>query len=183
MKQTSLSEQTGFQRYSKKTKRAAFSEEMEQVVPWSALCALLEPHYPKAGNGCCPVGVERMLRIYFLQQWFSLSDPTGVRSSRPPHWAYRSPPYRRDHAEDERPRTCQAPRGWSRCGHHIYVWLRRRDNEKHGLAECGAALIEKPFSFSVLEKECESFSVVIAALERVSKTPRVQTCPTPGMRV
>ena len=48
---------------------------MEQVVPWGKLCALIEPHYPKAGNGRPPVGVERMLRIYFLQQWFNLSDP------------------------------------------------------------------------------------------------------------
>ena len=65
----------GFERYSKKTRRAAFLEEMEQVVPWRELCALVEPHYPKAGNGRAPVGVERMLRIYFLQQWFNLSDP------------------------------------------------------------------------------------------------------------
>jgi IS5 family transposase len=48
---------------------------MEQVVPWSELCALIEPHYPKPGNGRPPVGVERMLRMYFLQQWFNLSDP------------------------------------------------------------------------------------------------------------
>jgi hypothetical protein len=48
---------------------------MEQVVPWRKLCALIEPHYPKAGNGRPPVGIERMLRIYFLQQWFNLSDP------------------------------------------------------------------------------------------------------------
>ena len=66
---------TGFERYSKKTRRAAFLEEMEQVVPWSELCSLVEPHYPKAGNGRRPVGIERMLRIYFLQQWFNLSDP------------------------------------------------------------------------------------------------------------
>ena len=52
-----------------------FLEEMEQVVPWRELCALIEPHYPKPGNGRPPVGVERMLRIYFLQQWFNLSDP------------------------------------------------------------------------------------------------------------
>ena len=65
----------GFERYSKKTRRAVFLEEMEQVVPWAALGALIEPHYPKAGNGRPPVGVERMLRIYFLQQWFNLSDP------------------------------------------------------------------------------------------------------------
>jgi IS5 family transposase len=66
---------TGFERYTKKTRRAIFLEEMEQVVPWQQLCALIEPHYPKSGNGRPPVGVERMLRIYFLQQWFNLSDP------------------------------------------------------------------------------------------------------------
>ena len=66
---------TGFEQYRKKTRRAIFLEEMEQVVPWRGLCALVEPCYPKAGNGRPPVGVERMLRIYFLQQWFNLSDP------------------------------------------------------------------------------------------------------------
>src|SRR5438067_7885574 len=48
---------------------------MEQVVPWGELCALVAPHYPQPGKGRRPVGVERMLRIYFLQQWFNLSDP------------------------------------------------------------------------------------------------------------
>ena len=48
---------------------------MEEVVPWLALCALIEPFYPKPGNGRPPVGVERMLRLYLLQQWFNLSDP------------------------------------------------------------------------------------------------------------
>jgi IS5 family transposase len=75
MKQRTLAMMTGFERYTKKTRRAQFLEEMEQVVPWAKLAALIEPHYPKAGNGRPPVGVERMLRIYFLQQWFNLSDP------------------------------------------------------------------------------------------------------------
>ncbi len=75
MKQPTLATMTGFERYTKKTRRAQFLEEMDRVVPWSKLCALIEPHYPKAGNGRPPVGVERMLRIYFLQQWFNLSDP------------------------------------------------------------------------------------------------------------
>src|SRR6202789_1316990 len=48
---------------------------MEQLVRWGKLCARIEPHYPKAGNGRPPIGVERMLRMYFLQQWFNLSDP------------------------------------------------------------------------------------------------------------
>ena len=52
-----------------------FLTEMEGVVPWSALCALIEPFYPKPGNWPPPAGGERMLRIYFLQQWFNLSDP------------------------------------------------------------------------------------------------------------
>src|SRR5271168_327760 len=75
MKQRTLAMANGFERYGKKTRRALFLEEMEQVVPWSKLSALAEPHYPKAGDGRHPVGVERMLRIYFLQQWFNLSDP------------------------------------------------------------------------------------------------------------
>jgi hypothetical protein len=65
----------GFERYAKTTRRAAFLAEMERVVPWSALCALIEPFYPKPGNGRPPIGIERMLRLYFLQQWFNLSDP------------------------------------------------------------------------------------------------------------
>src|ERR1700751_384441 len=75
MKQRTLAMTNGFERYGKKTRRGDFLEEMEQVGPWAKLCALIEPHYPKAGNGRPPVGVERMLRIYFLQQWFNLSDP------------------------------------------------------------------------------------------------------------
>jgi len=74
MKQTTLSAGS-FDRYSKTTRRSAFLAEMDRVVPWSALCALIEPVYPKAGNGRPPVGLERMLRIYFLQNWFNLSDP------------------------------------------------------------------------------------------------------------
>lgn len=66
---------TGFERYTKKTRRAAFLEEMNQVVPWGELCALVEPHYPKPGNGRRPKELEQMLRIYFVQQWFNLSDP------------------------------------------------------------------------------------------------------------
>src|ERR1700682_6351883 len=80
MKQTTLATMTGFERYSKKTRRAEFLEEMEQVGPWAKLRALIEPHYPKVGNGRPPVGVERMLRVYFLQQWFNLSDP-GVEEA------------------------------------------------------------------------------------------------------
>src|SRR6266513_6533820 len=79
MKQLTLAA-VGFERYAKTTRRAAFLAEMERIVPWWALCRLIEPFYPKPGNGRPPVGVERMLRMYFLQQWFNLSDP-GVEEA------------------------------------------------------------------------------------------------------
>jgi transposase, IS5 family len=66
---------TGFEKYTKITRRAQFLAEMDRVVPWRELCARIEPVYPKPGNGRPPVGVERMLRMYFLQHWFNLSDP------------------------------------------------------------------------------------------------------------
>lgn len=74
MKQMTLAT-SGFEKYRKTTRRAAFLAEMDKVVPWSELCALIEPFYPKAGDGRPPIGLERMLRIYFLQHWFNLSDP------------------------------------------------------------------------------------------------------------
>src|SRR5437660_5407107 len=80
MKQRTLAMMTGFEQYTRKTKRELFLEEMEQVVPWRELCALIEPYYAKPGNGRPAVGLERMLRIYFLQQWFNLSDP-GVEEA------------------------------------------------------------------------------------------------------
>ncbi len=57
------------------TKREKFLSEMEQAVPWKRLLALIEPYYPKAGKGRRPNPMETMLRIYFLQQWYALSDP------------------------------------------------------------------------------------------------------------
>jgi IS5 family transposase len=59
----------------KVTRRERFLAEMDAVIPWSRLIALIEPHYPKAGQGRQPLGLAKMLRIYFLQQWFNLSDP------------------------------------------------------------------------------------------------------------
>lgn len=74
MRQATLAT-AGFERYSKPTRRAAFLAKMDRVVPWAELCALIEPVYPQPGKGRRPVGLERVLRIYFLQQWFNLSDP------------------------------------------------------------------------------------------------------------
>jgi IS5 family transposase len=75
MRQQTLASQASFEKFGRKGKRELFLDQMEQVVPWSELLTLVEPHYPKAGNGRQPVGLGIMLRTYFLQQWFSLSDP------------------------------------------------------------------------------------------------------------
>jgi len=58
----------------KQTRRDKFLAEMEQVVPWARLVARLQPFYPKGERGRPPVGLERMLRLYFLQQWYGLAD-------------------------------------------------------------------------------------------------------------
>ena len=75
MKQQTLAMQSGFEKFGRKSKRELFLEEMGELVPWAALVALIAPHYPRGKNGRPPVGLERMLRLYFLQQWFNLSDP------------------------------------------------------------------------------------------------------------
>ena len=67
----------GFERYAKTTRRAAFLAEMDKIVPWRRLIALIAPYYPKPGNGRPPLPLERMLRIHFLQHWFNLSDPAA----------------------------------------------------------------------------------------------------------
>src|SRR5204863_173357 len=63
MKQRTLAMMTGFEQYTRKTRRAIFLEEMEQVVPWGELCALVAPHYPKPGKGRRPVGVDSKVKI------------------------------------------------------------------------------------------------------------------------
>lgn len=59
----------------KVTSRERFLTEMDAVIPWAPLLALIVPHYPTAGRGRRPLPLETMLRVYFLQQWFDLSDP------------------------------------------------------------------------------------------------------------
>jgi IS5 family transposase len=59
----------------KKTKREKFLQEMDRVIPWKDLMQIIEEYYPKAGNGRQPMPLEMMLRIYFMQQWYALSDP------------------------------------------------------------------------------------------------------------
>ncbi len=61
----------------KQTRREVFLSEMDAVVPWGRLMGLIAPHYPKTGpkGGRPPMLLETMLRIYFLQNWYALSDP------------------------------------------------------------------------------------------------------------
>jgi len=68
---------SGFEAYRKPTRRERFLAEMNRVVPWAQLVALVKPAYAKgtSGPGRPPIPLERMLRIYFLQHWFDLSDP------------------------------------------------------------------------------------------------------------
>jgi|GEM_PF-845459 len=79
MRQLSLASQGSFERYGKRTRREKFLEEMDRIMPWSKLESLIEPHYPKEGNGRPPVGLSVMLRIYFLQH---LVQPVGSGGGR-----------------------------------------------------------------------------------------------------
>lgn len=78
MKQQTLAmaadQNEGYERFRKPTRRDEFLATMEQIVPWQELCSVIEPHYPKPGKGRPPIGLERMLRMYFIQHWFNLAD-------------------------------------------------------------------------------------------------------------
>jgi transposase, IS5 family len=78
MKQKTLAmaadEGAGFERYRKPTRRDEFLQTMNAIVPWAVLCSVIEPHYPKGVGGRPPIGLERMLRIHFIQHWFNLAD-------------------------------------------------------------------------------------------------------------
>ena len=89
MRQQTLAAQASFEKYGRKSKREQFLDEMEQIVPWAELQALVQAHYPKGENGRPPVGLSIMLRVYFLQQWFNLSDPGAEEA------LYESPVLRR----------------------------------------------------------------------------------------
>jgi IS5 family transposase len=76
MKQQTLG---GFEKYGKTTRRAQFLLEMDRLLPWSQLLVVVEPFYPKISElgGRPAIPLERMVRIYFLQLWFNLSDPAA----------------------------------------------------------------------------------------------------------
>ena len=74
MKQMTLAAAKGFEKHNRATRKAEFLARMESLMPWVEFCSLIEPHYPRAGNGRPPVGLERMLRMYCIANWFNLSD-------------------------------------------------------------------------------------------------------------
>ena len=74
MKQMTLATAKGFEVHGRATRKVEFLARMEALVPWAQFCAVIEPHYLKAENGRPPVGLERMLRMYLLANWFNLGD-------------------------------------------------------------------------------------------------------------
>ncbi len=79
MKQTTFAS-LAWSNKGKVTKREQFLAEMDAVMPWARLLALIAPHYPTDGLGRPRKDLELMLRVYFLQQWFNLSDPQAEES-------------------------------------------------------------------------------------------------------
>jgi hypothetical protein len=65
----------GFDVHARQTRRYRFLNEMDLIVPWRKLCWLIEPHFSKGEGGRLPIGIDRTLRIYFLQVFYNLSDP------------------------------------------------------------------------------------------------------------
>jgi len=74
MKQITLAATKGFEKHSRATRKGEFLARMESLMPWAEFCTLIEPYYPKAGNGRPPIGLERMLRMYCVANWFNLAD-------------------------------------------------------------------------------------------------------------
>ena len=73
MRQSTLAT-AAFDAHAKTTRKAAFVARMDKLLPWAALLALIEPHYPKAGNGRPPRSMSSMLRMYCIANWFNLAD-------------------------------------------------------------------------------------------------------------
>jgi IS5 family transposase len=64
----------GFEQYRRPTKRDVFLNMMDRIVPWQELCGVVEPYYPKGEGGRPTIGLERMVRMLFVQHWFNLAD-------------------------------------------------------------------------------------------------------------
>jgi IS5 family transposase len=78
--QQSRSSQVGIEKYGRKSRKELFLDAMDELVPWSELEAVVEPHYPKASHGGRPAALSVMLRVFFVQQWFKVSD-SGIEEA------------------------------------------------------------------------------------------------------
>jgi transposase, IS5 family len=86
MRQDTFSD-AGFEEFRKKTRKELFLGEMDTIIPWQELSEALEPFYPKPeGAGRRPIGIERVLRIHFIQYWFNLSDTAAEGAARSASW-------------------------------------------------------------------------------------------------
>lgn len=63
-----------FEQFRRLTRRDMFLKTMDKIVPWQELCCVVEPYYPKGEGGRPPIGLERMMRMLFVQHWFNLAD-------------------------------------------------------------------------------------------------------------
>ena len=92
MRQQSLTD-GNFDKHLKKTRKEIVLEEVDQIIPWQALSAIVNTFYPKPeGTGRRPKGIERMLRIHFLLHWFELSDPAAEEALNDSQAMRRVPP-------------------------------------------------------------------------------------------
>ncbi|MGF6439263.1 IS5 family transposase [Paraburkholderia youngii] len=115
----------------KRTRKREFLDEMRRVVPWSRLIALIEPHYPRGKTGRPPFPIATMLQIYFMQQWFGLSDPAMEEA------LYDVPLYREFAGLDE---------GMTRLPDESTILRFRHLLETHGLAAQMLTLVNEILS-------------------------------------
>jgi hypothetical protein len=144
---------TGFEKYTKTTRRAQFLAAMDRVVPWRELCARIAPVYPKPGNGRPPIGVERMLRMYFLQHlcthWSSRTHYRAMRAvlgryRRVPVWPFSSDCSFRGARQHDlfRPSLSQNSGFIESSGHVAALFQKRTLRARHGpWRSCAAAAV------------------------------------------
>jgi hypothetical protein len=166
----------------KVTRRERFLAEMEAVIPRPRLVRLIEPHYPKAGQGRRPLGLEKMLRIYFLHQWFNLSDPQAedaiydvsrcgafVGSSWATRWCRTRPRFCTDRCQRNGHHSAAGSAAWAGAGavRRSSVLEGRRSQVSPGL---GRALPDQPAPH------------LPAALERARADDQPDALADPGAR-
>lgn len=153
----------------KKTRKQVFLEQMEQVVPWAALVALIAPYYPEGRTGRPPFSLMTMLRIHFMQQWFTLSDP-GMEV------AFFDTPLYREFAQLEE---------FGRMPDESTILRFRHRLEKHKLAEKILATVNELVTLpGLLLKAGAAVDATLVAAPTLTRTKTRQVTPrcTPARR-